>query len=262
MFSPRAREMSVRMAGHHYASWGVPSEEGKDLRSASRYGNVDTVLRLIEAARQPISSISLFELMEERDNIGCTALCIAALNGREAATRVLLSAGANQNVESESGLTPLDVCLMKGHEKTAQLFRDSGARRSLSSESSAYVRARLGPRSGQAHESSSNREASVEESQAVAEHPRPHHEIPKICHVLSSQTKTPMRAPPSPAAAVLSSRDPRQDEPAGGRSRSSPDRLKMKQHARQETRSKTRPHSQGCVDTGLTKACRVRMISA
>ena len=168
MFSPRAREMSVRMAGHHYASWGVPSEEGKDLRSASRYGNVDTVLRLIEAARQPISSISLFELMEERDNIGCTALCIAALNGREAATRVLLSAGANQNVESESGLTPLDVCLMKGHEKTAQLFRDSGARRSLSSESSAYVRARLGPRRDQVHGSSLNRKASVEESQAAA----------------------------------------------------------------------------------------------
>jgi len=243
MFSPRAREMSVRIAGHHYASWGVPSEEGKDLRFASRFGNVDTVLRLIEAARQPISSISLVELMEERDNIGCTALCIAALNGREAVTRVLLSAGANQNVESESGLTPLDVCLMKGHEKIARLLRDSGSRCSLSSESSAYVRARLGPRGGQVHGSSLNSEASVEESQAVAEQPRPHHEIPKICHFLSSLAKTPMRvsAPPSPAAAVLSSRDPR--------------------HARQEKRSQTRPHSQGCVDTGRTKASRMRMIS-
>ena len=168
MFSPRAHEMSDRIAGYHSDSWGFPSEKGKDLRVASRCGNVDTVLRLIEAARQPTSSISRFELMEARDNIGCTALCIAALNGREAVTRVLLSAGADQDVESESGLTPLEVCLMKGHAKVARLLRDSGARRSLSSESSAYVRARLGPRRDQVHGSSLNRKASVEESQAVA----------------------------------------------------------------------------------------------
>ena len=233
------------MAGHQYASWGVPSEEGKDLRFASRFGNVDTVLKLIEAARRPISSISLVELVEERDNIGCTALCIAALNGREAVTRVLLSAGANQNVESEAGLTPLDVCLMKGHAKMAQLLRDSKARRSLSSESSAYVQARLGlPRRGQVHGSSLNREISVKESHAVAEQLRPHHEIPKIFHFSSSKAKMLTRVstvPPSSAAAVLSFRDPG--------------------HARQEKKSQLRPHSQGCVDTGLTRARRVSMIS-
>ncbi|KAJ1472588.1 Asn-hydroxylation Stabilises the ankyrin repeat domain protein [Baffinella frigidus] len=79
------------------------SKEGKELRSAARFGSAFQVFNLIEAGA-PI---------EERDNIGATPLSIAALNGREAVTRVLLDHGANKDAESEGGATPLDVALLK-----------------------------------------------------------------------------------------------------------------------------------------------------
>ncbi|KAJ1467271.1 hypothetical protein T484DRAFT_1986781 [Baffinella frigidus] len=176
MFSPRAREMSVRITGSTYV-WGIPTKEGKDLRSAARFGRVQQLRYLLEAARQPTSPISLLDMMGERDNIGCTALCIAVLNGRLGVVRVLLAAGADKNVESEAGLTPLDVAFMKGHDTVASLLRDSGARRSLSSESSAYVRVRLGPRMASVHDGS---KAEVDEL-------RPPHAMPTICRFWSSQ---------------------------------------------------------------------------
>jgi len=188
MSSPRACEMYVPIEGSTYASWGpdfeegftyawgTPSKQGKGLRFAARFGQVRKLRMLLWAARQPTSPISLLELMGERDNIGCTALCIAALNGRLEVIRVLLAAGADKNVESEAGLTPLDVAFMKGHDSVASLLRDSGSRSSLSSESSAYVRARLGPRVRR----TSHAEAEVDQL-------RPPHAMPKICRFWSSQ---------------------------------------------------------------------------
>ncbi|MCM2327234.1 MAG: ankyrin repeat domain-containing protein [Lysobacter sp.] len=66
--------------------------------------------------------------VDHRDEIGLTALALAAQMGFKEAVSVLLAAGADPNVRDESGLTAMDLAEEHGsHDIVAALLR-AGAR--------------------------------------------------------------------------------------------------------------------------------------
>ncbi|MBL9093174.1 MAG: ankyrin repeat domain-containing protein [Planctomycetaceae bacterium] len=69
---------------------------------AARNGDISRLLKEINAERDAI----------DRHHQGCTALHLAILYGHPEAVRLLLSAGANPNLENSGGVTPLEVCAL------------------------------------------------------------------------------------------------------------------------------------------------------
>ncbi|XP_068221470.1 adhesion G protein-coupled receptor L4-like isoform X2 [Palaemon carinicauda] len=95
----------------------ILAQAGRDLNDAVKLGSVTQVASLL-AEGAPVSS---------RDNIGITALHIAAKNGEEGVTEVLLKAGASSNISDIRGQTPLHLAAWNGHLNTTLLLLEHGA---------------------------------------------------------------------------------------------------------------------------------------
>jgi hypothetical protein len=66
--------------------------------------------------------------LDEADEDGCTALWHAVMDGRRAATEILVKRGASLDVQkTKSGLSPLMSAAMNGDEETCSLLIEAGA---------------------------------------------------------------------------------------------------------------------------------------
>jgi ankyrin repeat protein len=61
------------------------------------------------------------------NNVGRSALHLAASKGRDSCVRFLIAKGADVNGQDDAGWTPLGLAAMHGHFTTAKSLLDGGA---------------------------------------------------------------------------------------------------------------------------------------
>ena len=88
------------------------------LYGAVRSGDVDTVKKALQS--KP-------EWLEHRDSRGSTPLLLSTYYGHKELSQVLISAGAEINVEDSAGNTPLMGVCFKGYHELAELLIEQGA---------------------------------------------------------------------------------------------------------------------------------------
>jgi ankyrin repeat protein len=63
--------------------------------------------------------------LDERDNLGCTALHCAAQKGHKKVVKLLLLAGADPTIMNNEGRTPRGVAKTMKHRECVQVFEVS-----------------------------------------------------------------------------------------------------------------------------------------
>ena len=100
------------------------------LIDAAYKGDYEEVRKLLA---EPWSDFSL----NEKDNNGHTALCVAAMNGHEAVVKMLIEAGAETETTNNDGSTPIILAAAYGHNEIVKLLNEAATERVVAARAAA-----------------------------------------------------------------------------------------------------------------------------
>lgn len=101
----------------------VRDKNGRNVLAIASFCGCDDVVRFLISRIKQSSSESVALLLNDRDDLGCTPLWLAARTGNLSMVELLMNAGADDTIADEDGLTPMEVASRFKKEKVEEYFK-------------------------------------------------------------------------------------------------------------------------------------------